>query len=155
MITLILVQFTSLTNTAQNNNYRYSYRFTDSSVPPQYHRSYEIIVENGNVLFSVDSYGDILYSETLPLQNDQLNDFVTKLKGCKLVNKAESKGEGCTGGTSVSFSIQSTQMKPMDGYEYYCANHTYGNISGKVDDAVRIFKALIPDFALKLDGTRK
>lgn len=152
---LVLTQLTTLYSVAQTDIYRYSYRFTDSSVPPKYHRSYEIIVENGTVLFTVDSYGDILYNETLNIQNNQLNDFVTKLKACKLTNISEKKDNGCSGGTGVSFSIQSSVMKQVDGYQYYCANQTYGDLGGNVDDAVRLFKSLIPDFSLKLDGTRK
>lgn len=140
---------------SQSTGYRYSYRFTDSSVPPDYHRSYEIIVENGEIRFAVDSYGDVLFSETIAINQDQMNDFITNLKACKLANKAETKDDGCTGGTGVSFSIQSSEMKPLDGFEYYCGAKSYGNLNGKVDEAVRAFKKLIPDFATKLDGTRK
>lgn len=139
--------------TAQAQTYRYSYRFTDASVPPKYHRSYEIIVENGNVQFTVDSYGDVLYTETNPIDEKQVSDFVTKLKASNLHNKTEKKDDGCTGGTGVSFSFQSTQIKPVDGFEYYCANEIYGNLSGKVDDAVRAFKSLITDFSNKLYST--
>jgi len=39
------------------------YSYGDSSVPPQYHRSYTITVTNEKLHIVVDSYGDILHEK--------------------------------------------------------------------------------------------
>ena len=47
-----------------NNSYRsikkITYHFQDASVPPEYHRSYTVIVDKDRLTITVDSYGDIL-----------------------------------------------------------------------------------------------
>lgn len=51
-------------------------RFRDSSVPPEYHRSYVLTVSEGQVHVVVDSYGDVLHDVTKPLPNDDWAKFV-------------------------------------------------------------------------------
>ncbi len=45
------------------------YRFFDSSVPPPYHRSYTLIVRPGEARVIVDSYGDVLHDERIPIDD--------------------------------------------------------------------------------------
>ena len=42
------------------------YHYQDSSVPPEYHRSYTLTVTQGEADLVVDSYGDVLHDETAP-----------------------------------------------------------------------------------------
>jgi hypothetical protein len=56
-------------------------RFRDSSVPPEYHRSYVLTVSEGQVHVVVDSYGDVLHDVTKPLPNDDWAKFVHGLGG--------------------------------------------------------------------------
>jgi len=41
-----------------------TYRYQDASVPPEYHRSYDVIVGDGEARVVVDSYGDVLHDVT-------------------------------------------------------------------------------------------
>ena len=139
----------------QTNQGRFVYEFHDSSVPPQYHRSYKISVEDSLVRFLVDSYGDILLDETYTITSQGLKGFKNKLKSYNLKTKKSSdEPNGCTGGTSDSFYLSWDAKTQLEGYMSQCGGTEYGNLSGKLDEARALFKDLVPDFGMKLAGTR-
>jgi hypothetical protein len=75
-----------------------TYRFIDSSVPPDYHRSYTLTVADGEARMVVDSYGDELHDVTQPVDDatwSELLDRATPLDGVD-----EDGDDGCVGGTS-------------------------------------------------------
>jgi hypothetical protein len=131
------------------------YEFHDASVPPPYHRSYMIAIEDTVVRFRVDSYGDILLDETYTITGQQLKDFIKKLKSYKFkYTKGTEPNNGCTGGTSDSFFFLWNGTNPQDGYTSQCGGKEYGNIKGKVNEARALFKSMVPDFEIKLGSTR-
>ena len=140
---------------AQTNTAVFVYRFTDSSVPPPYHRSYSIDVSESTVHLTIDSYGDILLDETYTILPEQYNDFIKKLIALKLKNKPENiDTHGCSGGTEDSFTIKfPDSKKTMAGSVYHCGGKDYGNLKGKIADAKDLFKSMVPDFAGKMEST--
>ena len=81
-----------------------AYDFQDSSVPPQYHRSYVLTVTATESQIVVDSYGDVLADETVPTAPEvwqQLSDGFAELAGLSLSPRAEE----CTGGTSFDLDV--------------------------------------------------
>ncbi|MDA3021415.1 MAG: hypothetical protein O2943_01885 [Actinomycetota bacterium] len=80
------------------------YKFNDSSVPPAYHRSFELTVTARQARLVVDSYGDILADEV----RDEVSDAWAKLDQSyaqlAAVTVVEPAG-GCVGGTSRSLEI--------------------------------------------------
>jgi hypothetical protein len=152
---LVFFCFMLTTAYTQTNQGRFVYEFHDSSVPPQYHRSYKISVEDSLVRFLVDSYGDILLDETYTITSQELKDFKTKLKSFKLKTKKSSdEPNGCTGGTSDSFYLFWDESSKLEGYTSQCGGTEYGNLLGNLDEARTLFKDLVPDFGFKLAGTR-
>lgn len=82
-----------------------TYHFGDSSVPPEYHRSYTLTITKDQVHAVVDSYGDVVgeTTEALPPRVwDQLVDGVDDVTSID----ADAIDSGCTGGTSRDLTIK-------------------------------------------------
>jgi hypothetical protein len=77
-------------------------RFTDSSVPPEHHRSYVLTADGSDVHVVVDSYGDVLHDVTEPLSEQVCDDVVSDLSTAEV---DDDHGEGCVGGTSTRLTV--------------------------------------------------
>jgi len=127
------------------------YRFRDSSVPPQYHRSYSIVVQPESVRLKVDSYGDILADKTIELSKTSFEDLVKTINTARLIS-AESKSEaGCSGGTSEVLTIFTTESQIYNGDFEHCGGIEIPEKAGDVKTVVQALKNLIPDFATYLE----
>ena len=81
-----------------------TYQFLDSSVPPRYHRSYELRISSAESRIVVDSYGDVLADDTVrtdPAVWAELGSTLDDVSGLR----AEPVQEGCTGGTVTSVTV--------------------------------------------------
>jgi len=81
-----------------------SYAFLDSSVPPPYHRSYELTVRMDESRIVVDSYGDVLADErkaTDPAAWSAMGATLEDVTGLS----AQEPEAGCTGGTVTSLTV--------------------------------------------------
>lgn len=90
-----------------------TYQFLDSSVPPQYHRSYELRVSPTESRIVVDSYGDVLADETVPTDGAvwaELGDTLDDVSGLR----AQPAEEGCTGGTVTSLTVVDADRALVD-----------------------------------------
>lgn len=115
------------------NMNRFEFEFTDSSVPPPFHRSYEIVVTADTVHVVIDSYGDILVDTTLPTPTAPFDTIQNLLLTHNIVfKKKRSRNDGgCTGGTIQSIAYRTPNPEEaMDGSLYYCGGEEYGNIGG-------------------------
>ncbi len=74
------------------------YEFHDSSVAPEYHRSYTVTVTAGSATVVVDSYGDVIAQDTQPI--DDVTWRATVDAAAALAGTASSENTGCAGGTS-------------------------------------------------------
>jgi len=87
------------------------YRFNDSSVPPEYHRSYTVSARSGQASIVVDSYGDIVHEETAA------NDVETWLglvsQDADLDVAATGDPDECAGGTSRELQINQHDDTPL------------------------------------------
>lgn len=139
-----------------------TYEFHDASLPPNYHRSFTIEVSINEAKLIVYNYHDTLLNEKFPVSNGK--DFLMQLKNCNLKGKQLKNTGGCSGGTSESFfsdagfNHESVKYKmirlKIDAEVYHCGGKNYGSITGDVTGAVALFKSMIPDFEMKLAGTR-
>lgn len=81
-----------------------SYAFLDASVPPPYHRSYELTVRADESRIVVDSYGDVLADErkaTDPAAWSTMGATLGDVTGLS----AQEPEVGCTGGTVTSLTV--------------------------------------------------
>ena len=124
--------------------------FGDSSVPPQYHRSYTLDIEEETTTLLIDSYGDTLLFEEFNSNGrlKKVQEIVrsSNMKGCK-----ETDDDGCTGGTSVALTAETATGAVVDGYAYKCAGSYTGTICGDIDDLKSRIRDLFPEIASGLD----
>ena len=52
-----------VTSEVMNETNKVEYRYGDSSLPPDYHRSYTITITEDKKTISIDSYGKVLLTE--------------------------------------------------------------------------------------------
>jgi hypothetical protein len=124
------------------------FEFHDSSVPPPYHRSYELRFEGSTVHVIVDSYGDILTDEVVELGEEKVKEAFELVKKHQVVNKEKtSEDEGCTGGTGVSVAYGLNDEVHCDGYVYFCGGGEFGDLSGDLAGLKSDLRSLIPEFS--------
>lgn len=82
--------------------------FTDSSVPPQYHRSWTVTIDRAHVTVEVTSYGDVLHQATVPTPAALWSTFRrTGLpEGTAALADADPATARCPGGTMLELSIR-------------------------------------------------
>ncbi|PLX07756.1 MAG: hypothetical protein C0596_10050 [Marinilabiliales bacterium] len=124
------------------------YHFEDSSVPPKYHRSYTISINENSMNVVVDSYGDILADTTISISKDQYNDILDYAIECNLSNKTRvNKEDDCTGGTSKSLSIYIKDESIINGTLYKCGGQRYGDLDGDIDKFSIYIVSKVPNFS--------
>jgi hypothetical protein len=116
------------------------YRFRDSSVPPQYHRSLTYTATPTELTFVVDSYGDIIKKETVALTPEHWKKIVDAANNAGLNNKETKKEPGCTGGTGRSLTITKDAEVLYDGSAYFCGGSVSGNLNGDYESIAKAMK---------------
>lgn len=83
------------------------YRFNDSSVPPEFHRSYELTVSATEANLVVDSYGDALHDVTQPIDAALWDSTVTAALAYVGDGAASDDPDSidCAGGTSDELAV--------------------------------------------------
>ena len=126
------------------------YSFQDASVPPEYHRSYSIILSDKNYRFVVDSYGETIKDTTivLPNQNKKIKQTLRAFKKGQIKNVKRSKTDnGCSGGNGEAIKIIKEGVVYFKGSNYYCGGQTDGDLSG---DTKRFLKELKKEINQKI-----
>jgi hypothetical protein len=123
------------------------YRFDDSSVPPQYHRSYSITVTEQELRIVVDSYGDILADKKYHIDTARFTALLLDLEKLGIKTGAVRVSQGCDGGTGEELKCWAGQTSVLSGYVGHCGGQDTGNLYGDVPAFAKSLKALIPDFA--------
>lgn len=88
------------------------YRYNDSSVPPEYHRSYTITVQEGEARMVVDSYGDELHDVTESVDDEVWSDLLARVGALEVGGGRAS--DGCSGGTSREMQATDAEHPPSD-----------------------------------------
>jgi len=121
------------------------YRFEDSSVPPEYHRSYTITVTPEKVNIIVDSYGDIIAEKEYKIRKQQFTQIVHSLKDYKINKQPLRNNEGCVGGTSESLSYWDEKSEIFSAVVYHCGGIDSGDLGGNVKSFADDLKKLVPN----------
>lgn len=128
------------------------YVYGDSSVPPQYHRSYTITITENEIHVVVDSYGDVLEDKKFDITKEDFDSIVSALDKYSIKNRTKNKdSKGCTGGDSDTIRYYSGESKKFEGYNYNCAGEKFGNLDGDVEGFAEEIKKIIPDFSSLID----
>ncbi len=124
---------------------RVVYDYGDSSVEPQYHRSYVIEATPDSVHVVVDSYGDVLADTTCALEAGRFKVLLEELERAGLHNVPETEPDGCTGGTTEAITLYGEDGVVFSGSVYHCGGDDFGNLSGDLEAAADAVRGLVPN----------
>ena len=127
------------------------YEYGDSSVPPEYHRSYKIRVEGLSLGIVVDSYGDIINKKSFKLTEGDIKEIFQSLNKINFTKKYPSL-TGCTGGVSKTVTIK-TQTDAFKTNIYYCGGKPSEKQTFEVDEFAKMLISKIPNFSEVLKRT--
>jgi hypothetical protein len=128
------------------------YRFQDSSVPPQYHRSFELTFDRQQARIVVDSYGEVLADQTAPMTSQAWDQVWSSLDAIRTLSVAEPD-QGCTGGTGFAVQVDSdgTSVVNLDGSACGGVNSEVGE---RLADWIAPVRSLFPPMSeLAPEGT--
>ena len=130
------------------------YRYGDSSLPPDYHRSYTITITENLKTISIDSYGKVLLTKEYPNTAADFKAFVEALSKKGIYKHKEKDSGGCTGGTSELLRLFNGGENLFDAYVYHCdgENGTLHLPEGTTD---LIIKQIPEDVNLLIEGTMR
>ncbi|OIQ36541.1 MAG: hypothetical protein BM555_02500 [Crocinitomix sp. MedPE-SWsnd] len=125
------------------------YRFQDSSVPPQYHRSYEITISPTKINTVVDSYGDVLAQEELECSAESFAALIETCNNSKLAI-CENDDPPCTGQTSETLDIYQGELH-YESYLNQCQGNDYKSSCGDVKSVIKKIKGMVPNLSSLCD----
>lgn len=120
------------------------YSFTDSSVEPQYHRSWSVNVNGSKVTFQITAYNTVLIEKEYSLTQDQanlMNEVIPALQG---LDKLEHGGE--SGSTSEG-------LKVFSGSDVVAEAYWNGKGNKSVAEFGLTMKSMVPDFDELMEST--
>lgn len=121
-----------------------TYHFGDSSVPPEYHRSYTLTIDRTEVHTVIDSYGDVLGDVTTPLPEEVWDQLVAHVDEVSDLDPG-GDDEGCAGGTSRSLQVSDSGDTVVDVSFGVCGGDN-GGAATAVDTFVQPVIDVIPDW---------
>lgn len=129
------------------------YQFHDSSVAPEYHRSYTITVWDSSAHLVIDSYGDVLVDQTINIEPEV---WQRTLDAAGAFRDTESiPNDGCTGGTADELTVLDGDKKEVvhlfiDG----CAEGDVPYLAGAVGEVSLLLDVDGQLASLEFDGTQ-
>ena len=131
-----------MTDSGLPPNAAVKYHFQDSSVPPQYHRSYTIDFDRSQVHIVVDSYGDVLADRTAPMTETAWNTVSNNFASIRNV-KVREPDEGCVGGTGFALTVNDAGATVFALQASVCGGAN-SDAARRVRDWVQPVRTLLP-----------
>ena len=119
------------------------YRYGDTSVAPDYHRSYTIAITDNSKSITIDSYGEVLLTRQYPNTSADFQAFKEQLNKQGIATHKETDSGGCSGGTTEHIRLYNEDTKFFDAYVYHCSG-SYGTLTLPAGTA-DLFSAQIPE----------
>ena len=118
------------------------YHYGDSSVPPPYHRSYRITLTQRSANLLVDSYGDVVAREDIPVEPGLLNSLALMIHDGQIYNCQLAEDQACSGGTTESVRLMAGADILFKGSIYHCGGKGIGDLCGAIDALASRLKAV-------------
>lgn len=81
-------------------------QFRDSSVPPEYHRSWDLVLDADGIELVVDSYGDVVAKEAARMPAEEWEEFVAGLaEDVEDLGEPSTVDGDCDGGTGMGLDV--------------------------------------------------
>ena len=100
------------------------YRYGDSSVAPDYHRSYVVTITDSTKTITIDSYGDVLLTRLYSNTPSDFQAFKEDLSRKGIKKHKEKDSGGCSGGTSETIRLYKGDVQFFDAYVYHCSGES-------------------------------
>ena len=130
------------------------YDFTDSSLPPEHHRSYYIGIDKDSIRVRITCYGELLRREVFPSTQQTLDQVKDQLKKQNLRKVKEDKTKAMpTGGTTDAIAL----FKGDDSKSFFSASVYAGIGTLEIDGApeAAFLKALPVSIESIISKTRR
>ena len=117
---------------------RLVYRFNDSSVPPEYHRSYTLTADSLSANLVVDSYGDVLHDVIEP----NVDAVWHRALGASadVAEAADVTTDGCAGGTSEELRmLDEGDVVLIDVHVDHCGTSAGPDLAAVVSELLALF----------------
>jgi hypothetical protein len=145
VLSLFNGQCTADSSALGNKPSKIVYEFKDSSVPPEYHRSYVITITKSEARLAVDSYGKVVEEATLKITDKEFNQIVETIAAAKIRRVSETSAkQGCAGGTSETLKLFDGNKESLTASIYNCGGESYGNLKGDIAAVKAKVTALFP-----------
>lgn len=114
--------------------------FRDSSVPPEYHRSWRLTLDHDEIRGVVDSYGDVVAKQTATMPAKRWRRFVAGLEeSVERIGDAEEPEEGCAGGTGMTLTITGEDGADVTVDVENCNTEDNERVMDDIEELVRPF----------------
>jgi hypothetical protein len=123
---------------------KFVYKFHDSSVPPEYHRSFTITVTKDSIAKFVDSYGDTISYEKKSIPDEKFLALKKLVTEAQISNCPTSGRDNCTGGTGISIYLYEGNKQVFKGYAAQCGGQNTGDMCGNFELVLSFLNKLIP-----------
>ena len=100
------------------------YRYGDSSIAPEYHRSYTISITDDKKTIVIDSYGNVLLRKEYPNTPTEFQAFIEELSKKGIKQHQDDNDDPCDGGTSETLRLYNKDVKFFDAYVYHCSGES-------------------------------
>ena len=100
---------------------RIEYRYGDSSLPPEYHRSYTIAITDSEKSIVIDSYGKVVLTKKYPNTPAEFQAFRAELSQKGIKKHKKKNDDPCDGGTSETLRVYNKDVNVFDAYVYHCS----------------------------------
>lgn len=131
------------------------YRYRDATTPPQYHRSYSILVTERQVKHTVDVYGDIIQKDSLALSPETFSSFVSAINALQIEDSEKDNPDNCVGGSSQYISLYPRTDKEVRASLYNCGGKEESSNDKKINAAAALFRNLLQGMQKSGAGTSK
>lgn len=121
------------------NTTKIIYVYHDSSVPPQYHRSYRISCIENELELIVNTYNEIINQKKISIDKKVFDTIVELLKKLKFKKKTK-ESKWCCWWTWKTIQIIYDNNESEWWYNYYCWWKIYWNIIWNIDSISSIMK---------------
>ncbi len=115
-----------------------TYVYGDASLPPQYHRSYNIVLTAKEVKISMNSYGKAIGDTTLATDAKMFDEIKALLTKLEITKRAK---EGATGYSSHTIILDDNKEKPLLSWR------SVDTPNDAVKDFIEKILATVPCFA--------
>lgn len=116
---------------------KFVYRYHDSSVPPEYHRSYTITMSPTEISKWVDSYGDTVSFDVQKTNGNDFNKLKQLVASANLRSCKDQENNSCTGGTGLSIYYYINDKLIFKGSQWECGGVFEGDMCGETAEILK------------------